>query len=181
MKRILLCLLLLLACLPAGCRCDRGPLPPVELHFSPKGGCTAAIVEEIAAAQQSILVQAYSFTSEPIADALLAAHQRNVRVEVILDSSKKTEKRSQAERVYRGGIPVLIDSRHAIAHNKIIILDGQVVITGSFNFSKSAEESNAENLLVIRDKALAERYTANWKAHAEHSEPYTGKEVVHVP
>jgi phosphatidylserine/phosphatidylglycerophosphate/cardiolipin synthase-like enzyme len=62
-----------------------------------------------------------------------------------------------------------------IAHNKVMILDGQTVITGSFNFTKSAEESNAENLLVIRDAAIAGQYAANWHAHAQHSEPYQRK------
>ena len=59
--------------------------------------------------------------------------------------------------------------------NKDIIIDGETVITGSFNFTKQAEEKNAENLLVIRDKALAEKYVENWKAHAEHSESYAGR------
>ena len=68
-----------------------------------------------------------------------------------------------------------IDAKHAIAHNKITVIDGEVVITGSFNFTKAAEEHNAENLLVIRDQGLAEKYTANWKAHAEHSEAYEGR------
>jgi len=71
---------------------------------------------------------------------------------------------------------VRIDAKHAIAHNKIMVIDGEVVITGSFNFTKAAEEHNAENLLVIRDAALAERYAANWKAHAEHSEAYEGRD-----
>jgi phosphatidylserine/phosphatidylglycerophosphate/cardiolipin synthase-like enzyme len=63
-----------------------------------------------------------------------------------------------------------IDAKHAIAHNKVMIIDGEAVITGSFNFTKAAEESNAENLLVIRDKKLAERYIKNWQEHERHSE-----------
>ena len=74
------------------------------------------------------------------------------------------------------GVPVLIDSEHEIAHNKVMIIDSQVVITGSFNFTKQAEERNAENLLVIRDKLLAEQYTANWKLHADHSQECEGRE-----
>ncbi len=74
------------------------------------------------------------------------------------------------------GIPVRIDDKHAIAHNKVIIIDGEVVITGSFNCTKSAEQSNAENLLIIRDKALAQKYTKNWEAHAQHSEVYEGRQ-----
>jgi phosphatidylserine/phosphatidylglycerophosphate/cardiolipin synthase-like enzyme len=79
-----------------------------------------------------------------------------------------------ADFVAHAGIPTLIDAKHAISHNKIII-DSKVVITGSFNFTKAAEESNAENLLVIHDPALAAKYTENWKLHAGHSEGYAGR------
>jgi phosphatidylserine/phosphatidylglycerophosphate/cardiolipin synthase-like enzyme len=70
---------------------------------------------------------------------------------------------------------VKIDSVHAIAHNKVIVIDGETVITGSFNFTKAAEENNAENLLIINDKKLAEQYIKNWQKHAQHSEVYVGK------
>jgi phosphatidylserine/phosphatidylglycerophosphate/cardiolipin synthase-like enzyme len=73
------------------------------------------------------------------------------------------------------GIPVKIDAKHAIAHNKVVIIDGETVITGSFNFTKLAEESKAENLLVIRDRKLAERYIKNWQEHDRHSEVYVGR------
>ena len=73
------------------------------------------------------------------------------------------------------GIPVRIDAQHAIAHNKIMVIDGATVITGSFNFTKNAEANNAENLLVIRSPELAAKYAANWKVHADHSEPYGGR------
>lgn len=56
-----------------------------------------------------------------------------------------------------------------------MVIDGQVVITGSFNFTKAAEESNAENLLVMRDTDLAATYTANWETHLRHSQPYEGR------
>jgi len=151
------------------------PLPPIEVHFSPQGGCTEAIVAEINAARSNILIQAYSFTSAPIAKAVIDAYRRGVHVEVILDRSHKTAAYSSADFLQHAGIPVMIDCEHAIAHNKIMIIDGQTVITGSFNFTKQAEQSNAENLLVIRDKILADQYAANWRLHAAHSEEYAGK------
>lgn len=132
---------------------------------------------EIGRAQRSILVQAYSFTSAPIAEAIRDAHQRGVAVAVLLDKSQETEKYSSADFLLHAGVPTQIDSRHAIAHNKVMILDGQTVITGSFNFTKSAEESNAENLLIIRDPTIADAYTQNWNLHAGHSEPYEGKKA----
>ena len=149
--------------------------PQIEVHFSPNGGCTEAVVKELdAAAKATVLVQAYSFTSAPIAKALMAAHKRQVKIEVILDKSQRTEKYSEADFLVNVGIRVRIDDKHAIAHNKIMVIDDQTIITGSFNFTKAAEEHNAENLLVIRDKALAAKYTANWQEHADHSEPYAG-------
>jgi phosphatidylserine/phosphatidylglycerophosphate/cardiolipin synthase-like enzyme len=149
--------------------------PSWEVYFSPNGGCTDAIVRELDKAQSTVLVQAYSFTSYKIAKALLDAHKRRIKIEVILDKSKKTDQYSSADFLANSGMSVKIDSVHAIAHNKVMIIDGETVITGSFNFTKAAEENNAENLLVIRDKRLADRYTKNWEEHAKHSEVYTGK------
>ena len=146
-----------------------------EVYFSPYGGCTDAIIRELNKAKNTILVQAYSFTSAPIAKALLNAHKRGVKVEVILDKSQETQKYSSATFLYNAGIPVTIDAEHAIAHNKVMIIDGETVITGSFNFTKAAEENNAENLLVIHDKRLADRYRKNWEEHEKHSEAYTRK------
>ncbi|MGO9138760.1 MAG: phospholipase D family protein [Syntrophales bacterium] len=146
-----------------------------KVCFSPKGGCTETIVEQINAAKSEILVQAYSFTSAPIAKALTDAFKRGVKVQVILDKSQKSEKYSSATFVSNAGIPTLIDDKHAIAHNKIMIIDKETVITGSFNFTKAAEEKNAENLLVIRNKDLAKVYMDNWYKHKEHSEKYEGR------
>lgn len=120
-------------------------------------------------------MQAYSFTSVPIAEALLDAHKKGVKVEAILDKSQRTEKYSSADFLANSRIPTRIDSAHAIAHNKVMILDEETVITGSFNFTKAAEEKNAENLLIIKDKGLAQKYLENWKRHESHSEVYAGK------
>ena len=145
----------------------------IEVYFSPHGGATQAILKEIDAARSTILVQAYSFTSAPIAEALAAAQRRGVRVEILLDRAKTVdEKRSQANFMVHAGATVRVDAQHGSAHNKVMILDSQTIITGSFNFTRHSEDDNAENLLVIRDKALAAKYTANWKTHAGHSSNY---------
>lgn len=148
------------------------PLSAWQVCFSPRGGCTQLVTDTIGQADSEILVQAYSFTSEPIAQALVAAHQRGVKVQAILDKSQKTEDDSRARLLLDAGIPVQIDSAHAIAHNKVMVIDDKTVITGSFNFTKSAEERNAENLLVIKDKVLAEKYEENWRKHDGHAQPF---------
>jgi phosphatidylserine/phosphatidylglycerophosphate/cardiolipin synthase-like enzyme len=146
--------------------------PPIEVYFSPHGGCTEAVCAELGKAKETVYVQAYSFTSKEIAAALVEAHKRGAHVEIVLDKSQRSERYSSADFVSRAGIPTTIDDRHAIAHNKVIVIDGEVVITGSFNFTKAAEESNAENLLVIHDAELAAKYMANLKVHLEHAVTY---------
>ena len=148
---------------------------PTQVCFSPNGDCTEAIVNQIYNAKSEILIQAYSFTSTPIAKALVNAHKKGVHVEIILDKSNKSKKYSAGDFTAHMGVTTYIDSRHAIAHNKIIIIDKETVITGSFNFTKAAEEKNAENLLIIRNKKLAETYIDNWNKHKEHSEKYEGR------
>ena len=145
-----------------------------DVYFSPDGGGTRAIVSEIQAARKEILVQAYSFTSTPIAKALLDAHKRGVRVDAILDKSQMSAKYSSATFLFNAGVPVMIDTRHAIAHNKIMIIDRAVLITGSFNFTKAAEEKNAENLLIMKgNPKLIDRYLTNFEEHKGHSDTYT--------
>ena len=129
-------------------------------------------MDAIREAKSEILVQAYSFTSAPIAKALIDAHKRGVHVQIILDRSQRKERYSSADFTAHAGIPTYIDAAHAIAHNKVMVIDKAVVITGSFNFTKAAEGNNAENLLVLKSKELARGYIENWERHKEHSERY---------
>lgn len=116
--RIIYCVLLvaLIGCKPAD---QKGT--QVEVFFSPKAGCTEAIVGELDKAKKTILVQAYSFTSVPIAKALIAAHRRGVTILVLLDKSQRTEKYSSATMLLNEGLKPLIDAKHAIAHNKVMV------------------------------------------------------------
>ncbi|HYA86846.1 MAG TPA: phospholipase D family protein [Nitrospirota bacterium] len=132
-----------------------------QVFFSPRGGCTEAIAEALNKAKSEVLVQAYSFTSKPMAKALVDAHKRGVHVEIILDKSNKSSKYNAGDFMAHAGIPTYIDSAHVMAHNKVI--DNEVVITGSFNFTRAAEEHNAENLLIIHSKELAKDYSENWQ------------------
>jgi len=148
---------------------------PTQVYFSPHGGCTKAIVSELGKAKSVILVQAYSFTSRAIAEAILNAYKRGVSIQIILDKSNLRHNYSAADFTAHAGIPTYIDAQHSIAHNKIMIIDNEVVMTGSFNFTRAAEVNNAENLLIIRSKELAKIYVDNWQEHKGHSEIYKGR------
>ncbi|HBE78996.1 MAG TPA: phospholipase D family protein [Firmicutes bacterium] len=146
----------------------------IEVGFSPNGGITDLIIKELDAAKKSIEVQAYSFTSAPIAAALVGANRRGVMVRVILDKSQQTEKYSSATYLTNAGVPVHIDRAFAIAHNKIMIVDRADVITGSFNFTKAAEQNNAENCLILRgNQQLVDIYVMNWEWRWNETESYS--------
>jgi phosphatidylserine/phosphatidylglycerophosphate/cardiolipin synthase-like enzyme len=153
----------------------------VKVYFSPSTHstikCTDAILSQVNQAKTEILIQAYSFTSKPIAQALIEAHQRGVKISVILDKANRSKHFSAATFLKNMGIPVFIDDNHAIAHNKIMIIDKRVVITGSFNFTEASEIKNAENLLILEDiPEITRAYQENFQNHVEHAVPYSGLE-----
>lgn len=139
----------------------------IEVRFSPGGNCTNFVIENLAKAQKTILVQAYYLTSKNIADALIEAHQRGVEVNLLVDRSQVTSGRSQVRHIREQGIAVAIDQVPGIAHNKVIIIDDQYVLTGSFNWTQAAETRNAENLLLIKDAKINSIYKAAWYRRAE--------------
>jgi phosphatidylserine/phosphatidylglycerophosphate/cardiolipin synthase-like enzyme len=150
--------------------------PPVTTCFTPAQACAELIVGILAHAQSQIRLQAYGFTSLPILTALVSAKQRGVDVVVILDKSDDRASSSLgvsgAELVARAGIPVLIDYRPAIAHNKVIVVDKHIVVTGSYNFTAAAERRNTENVTVIDSSEVASRFLANWESRRGVSRPF---------
>lgn len=143
----------------------------LQVRFSPHGDCEQWVVEHIGQAKQEILVQAYYFTSQPIADALIQAHEQNVVVRVLADKTQKTHKRTQIHYMMAAGIPVQIDYMPGCAHNKIIIIDDDRVLTGSYNWTASAERRNAENLLLIKNRKINQRYREEWLKRATKASP----------
>lgn len=145
----------------------------IAVRLSPKGGATDAIINLIAEAHQSIRVAAYSFTSKDIAEALIAAHDHGIDVKVVLDKSNVTARYSKAGLIAGAGIPVRIDYEYAIMHNKFMIVDNVTVETGSFNYTKAAEQKNAENVIILHGQPdVAKQYRDNWQKLWEESEEY---------
>ena len=162
----------------AAAKSPAGP-PPVadtngtwSLHFSPNGGCETAIVAFIGSAKTSVHLLAYGFTEEPVAQALVAQKAAGRDVRVVLDKSDRTAKNTMAPVLKAGGVPVWIDAKHSIMHDKIVVVDGTSFETGSYNFTDSAEKHNAENCLIEQDPAKAGLYDQNFQVHLGHSEPF---------
>lgn len=182
MRWLLACVLALLPpALPAGELPAKNELPAagtIEVLFTPWDDAEGALLREIGAARQAIHVQAFLLTSRNIARALAAAHARGVRVELLADREMVEKgENSLVPIMHAEGIAVRLETRYAAAHNKILLIDAEgdrpVVVTGSYNFTYSAQARNAENLLILRgNRALARAYLANWRRHRDEALPY---------
>jgi phosphatidylserine/phosphatidylglycerophosphate/cardiolipin synthase-like enzyme len=140
--------------------------------FSPNPLCQQTLLTTLKMSRYSIRLQGYGFTDPKIAEVLIEAKRRGVDVQLILDKSNKTDKHSQAKVVAQYNIPVYIDSPRGIAHNKVILIDDDTIITGSYNWTTSAHRRNAENLLILKNQELAQRYHQNWIYRKELSHPF---------
>ena len=167
---------------PAASGWARAPISAsgsVELAFTPWDDAEGAILKALHQARRAVYVQAYLFTSRSLAQALIEVKQRGVKVEVLADQEMLAKgEKSQIPRLVEAGIPVWLETRYAVAHNKIILVDPQeqnaAVITGSYNFTFSAQARNAENLLILRgNPELAHAYFENWQRHRSEATTYS--------
>jgi len=171
-------ILALLVWLPAARAVEVPAYGRIEALFSPWDDVEGAVLRALAEAQQSVHVQMFLLTSRNIANALIDAHRRGVTVAVLVDREMVVNgENSQAPRLAAAGIEVRLETRYTAAHNKILLIDvassHPVVMTGSYNFTWSAQARNAENVLILRDNpALARVYFANWQRHHAEATPW---------
>ena len=136
----------------------------IETAFSPEQGATDLVVKTIASAKAKIRVASYSFTSQPVTDALIAAHDKGVEVELVADGSDRKGRGTKISQLAADHIPTRYNDQFAIMHDKFIIIDDQTVELGSFNYTSAAEHKNAENVLVLHDVPdIAKRYSTQWQ------------------
>lgn len=147
--------------------------------FTPNNGLLSAegvVLQAIGDSHKTIHLAAYSFTSEPVVEALIAAKRRGVDVEAVLDKSNLTANYGGASLLVAKGIPTRINSAYAIMHDKFIIIDGESVETGSFNYTKAAATRNAENVIYIRDNAeVAKTYEVEWQRLWDEAQLYRAR------
>jgi phosphatidylserine/phosphatidylglycerophosphate/cardiolipin synthase-like enzyme len=132
----------------------------VEILFSPDDHPADRIVEAIETATSSIDVLAFSFTSDDIAGALLARQRAGAHVRVVLEADQAAGAGSQYDALQAAGVDVRLDGNEGLLHHKVIVVDGSTVITGSYNFSRSAETTNDENVLIIHSRTVAQAFEA---------------------
>ncbi|MEK7449656.1 MAG: phospholipase D family protein [Planctomycetota bacterium] len=151
----------------------------LAVYFSPEGQAREAIVEEINRSEKSIKIAMYFFSDAILANALLKAKERGIDVKIVLNRENSGEKNSKRDWLEEKEIAIRYYSpevkkrkpddeanrdKPGKMHHKFAVIDERIVITGSFNWTYSAEKYNNENLLVIYDQELAQAYLAQWQA-----------------
>jgi phosphatidylserine/phosphatidylglycerophosphate/cardiolipin synthase-like enzyme len=136
----------------------------LQIYFSPDQSVSPRLVEAIRAAKQSVEFMAYSFTSDPIAAAIIAQAKTQVVVRGIVDESQvSSNTNGQYSRLRKAGVNVFLDGNTGLMHHKVIILDHETVIFGSYNFTASAEKTNDENLVIFHDPDIARQFEAEFE------------------
>jgi phosphatidylserine/phosphatidylglycerophosphate/cardiolipin synthase-like enzyme len=130
----------------------------IEVYFSPNGGCQQAVISEIRKAARTIDIAMYYLSSRDIAHALVKAQENNVRVRIVLDQGQEIEAASKSGYLIKHGFQVRYHLGFGLMHNKFAIIDGKSLITGSFNWTLTAEERNEENLLIVTDEGTIEKF-----------------------
>ncbi|OGO11598.1 MAG: hypothetical protein A2Y53_07095 [Chloroflexi bacterium RBG_16_47_49] len=136
----------------------------IEVYFSPQDGTLDHILAAVNSAQQSIYILAYSFTSDELANALMEQARSGVSVRVVFDKDQyHSNSGTEFDNLRNVGIDARLDGNPRLMHHKVIIIDQQIVITGSYNFSNNAERTNDENTLIIHNQDIAAAYTAEFQ------------------
>jgi len=129
-----------------------------QVYFSPAGGCQNAIIQELNNATQTIDIAMYTFTSREIAQELIKKKNNGIKIRIVLDKDQKVQSYSKSKYLINHGVEVRYHMGAGLMHNKFAIIDGKILITGSFNWTATAEQKNEENLLVISDINLIKKY-----------------------
>jgi phosphatidylserine/phosphatidylglycerophosphate/cardiolipin synthase-like enzyme len=137
----------------------------IIILFSPKDECGKAILDKINIAKKSIELAIYNFTSRVLSQALIMAAKRGVIVRVFLDGDSAEEHYSKANFLMRNGILVKLEKGEGLMHNKFCIIDDELVITGSYNWTTSADLINDENVILINSKEVARVYRVQFEKY----------------
>ena len=151
-------------------RQKQGPRPSDRACFSPGDACARAIIGQLQAARESVAICVFTITDNRLADAILQAHDRGVSVRIVTDNDKATDPGSDIDRLRRHGVAVRVDHSSDHMHHKFAVFDSGCLLTGSYNWTRSASEANEENLVVLHDRSLVrkfvERFDLLWERFA---------------
>lgn len=147
----------------------------IETHFSPYGTCAPAVITELSNAKATADLCLYQLSYPPIITAIRNAAERGVAVRICIDAGvqSNTPKYFDFLRVPR--VEIRADAHEKLQHNKYAVIDGKIVLTGSFNWTENGQEHNAENLVTLRDEPTAASFAADFNTHWAHSADFVAR------
>ena len=134
-----------------------------ETCFSRVEQCDVLLISLINRANRSVYVAVYSFTRDSLATALISAKERGIEVRVVIEGERAYEQGSEYSRLKAAGVDVRLDGNPNLMHHKFMVIDGYIVVTGSYNWSTAAEDRNDENIVIIFDRDMAQRFTQEFE------------------
>ena len=144
-----------------------------QAYFSPGPNCRIAIEQAMETALSELLICVFTISDDRLSDAIMAAHRSGLTVRVISDNDKMHDRGSDVERLSQAGVDVRIDRSPEHMHHKFMVIDGRTVMTGSYNWTRSAETRNEENIIAVDDPQLATRFSEEFERIWKLSEPAT--------
>ena len=146
------------------------PTVSAEAFFSPGDDCPRRIRRLLARAQSSVEICVFTITDDRLSSAILDAHRRKVKVRIITDDDKATDRGSDAERLAEAGVDLRMDRSSYHMHHKFALFDSSLLLTGSYNWTRSAADSNEENFIISGDsrfiKPFSQLFEQLWQQFA---------------
>lgn len=144
--------------------------PFVEAHFSPGEGCMRRICGMLDGAKRSADICVYTITDDRISARIVAAHRRGIAVRIVTDDEKSGDLGSDIVGIARAGVPVRVDNSTYFMHHKFALFDAEILLTGSYNWTRGAADNNEENLILTNDRRLLTAFLGEferlWKKFA---------------
>jgi len=128
-------------------------------YFSPGEDCLSSILFELSKASRQVQICVFTISDDRIANKIIDCHRRGVSVKILTDNDKSFDRGSDVDKFVKAGIPVKVDCTRHHMHHKFALIDNKTLITGSFNWTRSATDYNNENILVTESKSIVERYS----------------------
>ncbi len=135
------------------------PTAESRAYFSPRDDCPRTIAGLFARARRRVDVCVFTITDDRIAEAVMSAHRRGVKLRIITDDDKSLDRGSDVDRLKRAGLAVRVDQSEYHMHHKFALFDRKTLLTGSYNWTRSAAERNEENFIVTQDSRLLDRFS----------------------
>jgi mitochondrial cardiolipin hydrolase len=142
------------------------PTPPLtssDAFFSPGDACRNVIINQVQAATTQLKICVFTISDDLITNALLTAHKKGVRVQVLTDNDKSQDEGSDVDQIARVGIPVKIDNTPNHMHHKFMVVDQRTLLTGSYNWTRSAARYNHENILLTKEAGIVKSFSKEFE------------------